>query len=477
MELDVFSDKPKATEIGSYFVANYPPFSVWSADQVGEFVNVLDTPLGGSERTPLGLYIHIPFCRKRCHFCYFRVYTDKNSSDVDAYLHALAREAELYANRAALRRRHFDFVYFGGGTPSFLSSDQLKRLIDRISEHWAWERAREVTFECEPGTLKKQKLETIKAIGTTRLSLGIEHFDDEVLELGGRAHRSAEVFQAFDWAREVGFAQINIDLIAGMVGDTEDKWKQTVDKALALDADSVTIYQMEVPHNTVIARDAKQSGSTTPVASWATKRRWVDHAFRTFEEAGYEVSSAYTLAKPVPPLNPPLKGGEATPNASFLSGGEATRTTPSPKTNSDKRGFVYRDALWHGADLIGTGVASFGHLGGVHYQNHDSWESYVGALDRGELPLSRALSVSARQRLIREMILQFKLGRLDASYFRGKFGEEITQVFDDAFNSLRDEGLLTQSGDDIRLTRNGLLCVDALLPRFFEKEFQDIRYT
>ncbi len=477
MELDVSSDKPRATEIGSYFVANYPPFSVWSADQVGEFVNVLDTPVSDSERTPLGLYLHIPFCRKRCKFCYFRVYTDKNSSDVDEYLHALAREAALYADRPALRGRHFDFVYFGGGTPSFLSSDQLKRLIERISEHWAWEQAREVTFECEPGTLKKQKLETIKEIGTTRLSLGIEHFDDVVLELGGRAHRSAEVFQAYEWAREVGFAQINIDLIAGMVGDSDNKWEQTVDKALALDADSVTIYQMEVPHNTVIARDAKQSGSTTPVASWASKRRWVDHAFRVFEEAGYEVSSAYTLAKPLPPLNPPLEGGEVRVTTSSRTGGGESRTSSSRKINTGKRGFVYRDALWHGADLIGMGVASFGHLGGVHYQNHDSWEDYMDALERGSLPLSRALTVTDRQRLIRELVLQLKLGQVDASYFRGKFGEEITEVFSEAFDSLREEGLLICAGDDIRLSRNGLLRVDALLPRFFEKEFLSIRYT
>ena len=374
--------KDEHTEVGSYFVANYPPFSAWNAEQIPSYLAALEVP-APKPAPPLGLYIHIPFCRKRCNFCYFRVYTDKNSSDVDTYLTALAREAELYADRAALAEREFDFVYFGGGTPSFLSSEQLHRLIDRISDHWRWEHAREVTFECEPGTLKKSKLETIKSIGTTRLSLGIEHFDDEVLAIGGRAHRTPEVFQAYQWAREVGFPQINIDLIAGMVGDTEDKWRETVDKAIALDADSVTIYQMEVPHNTEIAKQARTSGESTPVASWSTKRWWVDYAFRTFEKAGYIVSSGYTLYKP-----------------------------------DNHHGFVYRDALWHGADLIGTGVASFGHLGGVHYQNVDSWEGYIESLERGELPISRAMPITDRQRLIREMILQLKLGRLDADYFR-----------------------------------------------------------
>lgn len=450
MDLHI-ADEQKQTEVGSYFVANYPPFSAWSPDYVPEYLNALDRPAEAASAdngepqsaAPLGLYLHIPFCRKRCKFCYFRVYTDKNSSDVDVYLKALAREAELYAKRAALVGRSFEFVYFGGGTPSFLSSDQLKRLIDRISEHWIWEKAREVTFECEPGTLKKSKLETIKEIGTTRLSLGVEHFDDEVLSSGGRAHRSPEIFEAYQWAREVGFRQINIDLIAGMVGDTEVKWRETIEKAIAFDADSVTIYQMEVPHNTEIARQSKDQGLETPVPSWAIKREWVNYAFREFEKAGYVVSSGYTLYKP-----------------------------------TGHSGFVYRDALWHGADLVGTGVASFGHVLGVHYQNEDSWDAYVAALlEENRLPVARAYPTTDHQRLIREMILQLKLGRLETRYFHNKFDVQITDRFADGFSSLVGEGLAEIKNGTVRLTRNGLLRVDSLLPRFFEPQFRQVRYT
>ncbi|MCG8407454.1 MAG: coproporphyrinogen III oxidase family protein [Phycisphaerales bacterium] len=428
------------TEVGSYFVANYPPFSVWSSEHVPAAAAALD----GAPRTdvPLGLYLHIPFCRKRCKFCYFRVYTDKNAGEVDVYIDALAREVALYADRSALNGRQFEFVYFGGGTPSFLSSQQLTRLIDRIREHWTWEAAREVTFECEPGTLKRSKLETIKEIGVTRLSLGVEHFDDEILEANGRAHKSPEILRAYDWAREVAFPQINIDLIAGMVGETDDKWKRTIEQALAMEPDSVTIYQMEMPHNTVVSREAKAAGQAVPVADWATKRGWVDYAFRQFEAVGYQVSSGYTLIKP-----------------------------------EQHNGFVYRDSLWHGADLIGTGVASFGHFAGVHMQNVDGWQDYIDACRAGKLPLNRALPIAPKQALIRELVLQFKTGRLDAGYFRGKFGVEIRREFADAFDSLGAERLVDVDGDSARLTRKGLLQVDALLPRFFERTFQNIRYT
>ena len=145
---------------------------------------------------PLGLYLHIPFCRKRCHFCYFRVYTDKNAREVEQYLDLLAREWELYAATPAVAGRPFNFVYFGGGTPSFLSTKQLQGLVDRLNASGAWDGAEEITFECEPGTLTEAKLAAIREMGVTRLSLGVENFDDRILELNGRAHRSPEIGRA-----------------------------------------------------------------------------------------------------------------------------------------------------------------------------------------------------------------------------------------------------------------------------------------
>jgi len=431
----------KKTEVGSYFISNYPPFSTWSHEHVPAALEAFNSPPKQDSR--LGLYLHIPFCRKRCKFCYFRVYTDKNADEVETYLSALSREITLYAGREGFGGRQFEFVYFGGGTPSFLSNAQLERLIERINQNWTWDAAREVTFECEPGTLKQSKLQTIKKIGVTRLSLGVEHFDDEILSTNGRAHKSPEIFRAYEWIREIGFKQVNIDLIAGMLGETDDKWKMAVDKAIAMDPDSVTIYQMEVPFNTKIAKDTKDHGDAeTPIASWAQKRAWVDYAFRQFEAHGYEVSSAYTMVK------------------------KATHA-----------GFVYRDSLWRGADLVGTGVASFGHFQGVHYQNVDKWEDYIAHLDRGEPPIHRALPVTPHQKLIRETILLMKTGKLDVPYFQQKFGVNILTEFHDAFTSLQSEGWAQLAPDQIRLTRDGLLRVDSLLPRFFEPEHRNIRYT
>ena len=286
------------TEVGSYFVANYPPFSVWTAGAVATDAKVaLASP--APPETPLGVYLHIPFCRKRCHFCYFRVYTDKNAKEVEEYLDLLGREWELYAGQPALAGRPFNFVYFGGGTPSFLSTRQLETLVKRVTASRSWETAEEITFECEPGTITRPKLAAIRGIGVTRLSLGVENFSDRILELNGRAHRSPEITRVYKEARDLGFPQINIDLIAGMLGETDENWADCVRRTVALAPDSVTIYQMELPYNTTISKDLLKHGGQfdEPVAQWSVKRRWVAEAFEALERAGYTIGSAYTAVK------------------------------------------------------------------------------------------------------------------------------------------------------------------------------------
>src|SRR5215510_870082 len=428
------------TEVGNYFVSNYPPFSQWKSEFVSCALTALDQPPRRND--PLGLYIHIPFCRKRCKFCYFNVYTDKNASEIEVYLNALIKENEIYSRMPALQGRQLRLAYFGGGTPSYISEKQLHYLVDGLNRHVSWENAEEVTFECEPGTLQKSKLQTLKEIGVTRLSLGIEHFDDQVLEANGRAHLSPEIYRAYAWAREVGFPQINIDLIAGMMGETEEKWRDTVQRALELEPDSVTIYQMELPYNTIISQEILKQGIESPIADWPTKQRWLNYAFDEFEARGYRIASAYTLA-----------------------------TTKKPCR------FIYTDSLWHGGDMIGLGVSSFSHFDGVHFQNAHNFEEYIAALDRDELPLLRALTLTPKQKLIREMILQLKTGALDAGYFRGKFGVDVWQEFQSAYERLSREEMLRRDNGTIELTRRGLLQVDHFLSEFFEPELRTVRYA
>lgn len=437
------TDEPprEETREGNYFVSNYPPFSFWKPERAQEAIDALHRP--PAPDTPLGIYVHIPFCRKRCHFCYFKVYTGKNANEIESYLDAVRAELALYAKLPIIGGRKPRFIYFGGGTPSYLSTAQLGGLVDEMKRLLPWDEVEEVTFECEPGTLTEGKLEMLRQIGVTRLSLGIENFDDEILRANGRAHVSKEIDRAYSFARSVGFPQINIDLIAGMVGETEDNWRATVKRAIDLAPDSVTIYQMEVPFNTTISKEMRIHGEeVAPVAPWSVKRAWTDYAFAEFVAAGYTVTSAYTAVK-----------------------------DPAKAT------FVYRNLLWAGADMLGMGVASFSHANGTHYQNEHQYEGYLERLSRGELPIFRALTPTPLERFVREFILQLKLGKVERQFFLDKYAVDPNVQFAAELEALRAQRFLTYDEQGVRLSRAGLLQVDRLLHQFFLPEHRNARYA
>src|SRR5204863_9435846 len=143
-----------------------------------------------------------------------------------------------------------------------------------------------------------------------------------------------------------------------------------------------------------------------------------------------------------------------------------------------KTNFVYRDRLWQGADMAGLGVSSFGHINGVHIQNFDTWEPYSSAVARGEIPLNRAYRPTGEEQMIREFILQLNRGSIQPAYFNEKYKVKVLELFNDQLESLDEAGYLTEANDEIvALSREGLLRVDSLLPRFFLPQHAGIRYT
>ena len=284
-------------------------------------------------------------------------------------------------------------------------------------------------------------------IGVTRLSLGVENFDDRILELNGRAHRSPEIGQAYALARALDFPQINIDLIAGMLGETEENWQRLRRE----DARARARQRHHLPDGAAVQHDDQQRPAEGHAASSPSRSRTgrpsgagCSEAFEALERAGYHVGSAYTAVK------------------------DPSRTQ-----------FVYRDRLWQGADMVGLGVASFGHVNGVHMQNLDTWETYSAAIERGEIPLSRAYRPTDEERLIRELVLQLKLGSVRPGVFprqvrrRTSSSGSATQ-----FASLAAEGYLAAGRRRRRVADAGRSAARRpLLPRFFLPQHAGIRYT
>jgi len=430
---------PVQTTAGNYFISNYPPFSCWNSEELPQFIHALTS---APKKKPLGLYVHLPFCRHRCHYCYFRVYPRRSPEDVHLYIHAVLEELERYERYPALENRAPTSVYFGGGSPSFLSCEELTFLFHGLQKRISWEAVQECTFECEPGTVSLEKLQLLRSLGVTRLSLGFQTLDDNILRHSGRDVRIKDCMAAFCNAREAGFNEINIDLLAGLPGETESTWRATMNRVLELLPDCITIYQLELTHNSTFFKSIK-AGREVPLANWPEKQNLTAIGFEMCENAGYTIGSGYMAIR-----------------------------------HPAKWRFIYTvENFWHGGDLLALGESAFGHLQGTHYQNLDRFDTYTRAIKEGHLPIRRTHKLTGEEKIRREVILQLKTGSLDRPYFREKFGIELLDHFENEFDFLLRENLATVEGEQIKLTRNALIRVDWLLPHFYLPEHKGIRYS
>jgi len=427
--------------VGNYFVSAYPPFSQWKGEENGAYRGVLNTPLSSPKAVPLGMYCHIPFCLKRCDYCYYLSHEGANPFLIDEYLTALTREIEIYSQSDSVAERELGFLYIGGGTPSILSPDQTWKLIERIRTLFPFDHIEEITFECAPRTVTLERMRILKECGVNRISLGIQQLDDSTLKANGRIHRVADIERAYWMIRETNFETLNVDLMVGMVGERGSNFFGSLDRVIELDPDSITLYQLEIPKNTPLYHSLNNRSGAFP-ASWIEKHRRLELAYERLAESGYDLRSAYTAVR---------KG--------------------------DKRPFVYQDSQYFGGDLIGTGVSAFSYYTGVHHQNRVSLSEYLSSLNEQKLPLGRSYVLSEEEQMIRESILQLKLGKLDFPYFEEKFGTDLRDRFSSQFETLTAGGWAVLDDNRVELTRSGLARVDEFLPQFYLEEHSGVRYS
>jgi oxygen-independent coproporphyrinogen-3 oxidase len=415
---------------GSYFVSAYPPFSSWSEDQVGCVADVLDDPAPAG--APFGLYVHVPFCVQRCQYCYYLAHDDRPEVK-ERYLDALLAELRLYARRPAFANRELSFVYFGGGTPSSLTTHQLERLFAGLRREYPWEHVEEVTFECAPKTVTESKVRVLRDAGVNRISLGVQQMDDRVLAANGRVHLVADVERAYEHLSGAGFDVVNLDLMVGLVGETEDTFMGSLERVITMAPESVTIYQLEIPFNTPLYRQLRDDDQAEQPASWSLKRARLARGFARLGAAGYTLRSAYTAVR-----------------------------------EPERHLFRYQDLQYAGADLLGIGVSAFSYLGGTHFQNITRLEPHLERVEAACLPLARAHVLSDHERLVRELVLQLKLLCVPLAPLRAKFGLDPLEVFADPLRRLVAGGWIRTTDDTIELTPRGVPCVDRLVREFFD---------
>ncbi|MBZ0168298.1 Coproporphyrinogen dehydrogenase [Candidatus Methylomirabilis lanthanidiphila] len=372
---------------------------------------------------PFGLYIHIPYCLSRCHYCDFNSYRI-DSVQVGQYLEALGQEIACCVTPEAIRHRRVCSVFFGGGTPSILNASQLIGVLDQCRSVFTFETGAEVTLEANPGTVDIPKLLALREGGVTRLSLGVQAVQDRLLQRIGRAHTVHEAQRAFWMAREAGFSNINLDLMFGLPGQSTDDWSKTLDWAIDAGPEHISAYGLILEEGTPLYKEHRQGEIGLPDEE--TEAAMYRMAIDRLRDAGlehYEIS------------------------------------------NFARQGFQCRHNLvyWQHQEYLGIGAGAHSFLAGRRFCNELLPARYVSAIaERGTAIASRE-DLSAEMLRSERLMLGLRLrGGLNVQTFKDLLGIEDLAV-SDRVTRLLDDGFLRLQEGRVQITEHGLLVANELI--------------
>lgn len=375
--------------------------------------------LAGSTQRPLGIYLHVPFCRTRCGYCDFNTYTAAElGADPgrarDAYL--AATRAEIALARRVLGPRRVSTVFVGGGTPTLVASRELVALLDVVRQHFHLEADAEVTTEANPESVSWESLNDLRAGGFTRISYGMQSASPQVLATLDRAHTSGRAVAAVAQARSAGFEDISLDLIYGTPGESLADWRHSVEVALSAEPDHVSGYALIVEDGTGLARRIRRGELPAPDDDdLADKYLLADELLSAAGLAWYELSN---WARPGHPCRHNL-------------------------------------AYWRSQDWWGIGPGAHSHINGVRWWNVRHPTRYAARLAAGQSPGQAREVLDAATRRVERVLLELRLASgLDADL--------LTQTERARAAELASRGLL-EAGRLLRLTRSGRLLADAVV--------------
>ncbi len=367
-----------------------------------------------------GIYVHIPFCRKRCHYCDF--YKTTTVARLPFFLEVLAREIELQSDY--LKGERVNTVYFGGGTPSLLEADEVEGLLGMFRRFFEVDRDAEVTLEINPDDVLPSKLETWSAAGVNRLSIGIQSFCDRHLRLMNRRHTARQAFQAVDYARGAGLTDISIDLIYGIPGMTLPEWESNLDTAVSLPVNHISAYHLTYHEGTPFFERLRK-GTLTEATEEESLSQF-DLLVKKTSEAGFEHYEISNFAK---------DGAYSKHNCGY----------------------------WFGEKYLGLGPSAHSYNGLSRQWNPDNLEAYLVSLKAGKLLFDEEV-LSEKERLNDYLITRLRTRwGISRAEINRVYGEQVAQeIFRSALPYLHD-GFLEQKGDVLRLTPAGVLISDRIL--------------
>jgi oxygen-independent coproporphyrinogen III oxidase len=367
-----------------------------------------------------GVYIHIPFCKSRCSYCDFATDVYRDGGVVERYVEALCREISTSAGRVPAFRS-VDTVYFGGGTPSLLTAEQLERILRAVREVFDFAEVAEITMEMNPATVTAESLSAYRELGVNRASFGVQTFNERDLKLLARGHDAKDAWETYRLLRGAGFENVSFDLIAGLPGQSLDDWRRNLDEAVAMRPEHLSLYLLEVHEGTPLAEQLRSGRRPMPDEDLAAEM--YETMIDTLASAGYEQYEISNFALP---------GYESRHNNKY----------------------------WRLEPVYGFGVSAHSFNGHDRYANERDTAKYVDRLDNFAAAEVHREGIDEASETA---FLGLRLSEgIELERYESRFGVDLRERID----ALLENGLVEIDGGRLRLTRKGMLFSNEVFAEF-----------
>ncbi|MBU9713951.1 radical SAM family heme chaperone HemW [Evansella tamaricis] len=374
---------------------------------------------------PKAVYVHVPFCEQICHYCDFnKFFLDRQP--VSEYLDLC--ETEIVNTLRKFPTKGITSVYVGGGTPTSLSTAQLRQLLTAVKTHFPLEKQCEWTVEVNPGSADQDKLVMMKELGVNRLSIGVQTFDENLLKAIGRDHQVMDVMETISTCKEVGFQNISMDLMIGLPNQTTEQVKETLRETLNLKVQHISAYSLKVEEKTVFYQLWRKG--KLPLPGEDVEADMYEILRNTLAGSGF---SQYEIS------NFAIPGYESKHNLTY----------------------------WDNDAYYGIGAGSHSYVDGVRRINHGPLPKYIASMKETGFPYREEHEVSKKEQMEEELFMGLrKRSGVSLSVFNQKYGLELFQVFPEAISDLQEKGLLVVEEGYIRLTERGVPLGNEVFERF-----------
>ena len=375
----------------------------------------------------LGLYIHFPFCRRKCLYCDFPSYSGKEAL-MDEYMAAV--KAEIDQVKKLVVEREVDTIFCGGGTPTLFSGQKLEELLTYIKDSFSVSQKAEITIEANPETLDRQKLEILRRAGINRLSIGMQAGQDEHIKKLGRIHTVRDVERSVQWARDLGFKNINLDLMFGLPNQSLDEWMESLDMALGMDIEHLSTYGLILEEGTPFFNLERQGHLNTP--SEEVEREMYHRTGPYLQAKGYTQYEISNFAKP---------GMECRHN------------------------LIY----WKNGDYIGIGGGAHSSLEGKRWSNYSDISKYMDSINDKGVGKEHGQTIPIEEQRFETIMMGLRLIEgISKLEFRERFGQPLEYYYRDAVEILKKKAMLEENENSIYLTPKGMDFQNQLLLYFMD---------